>query len=69
VLNILKFHGDNLKNLKNKSIFLNLHKSLSKSMKSLLSMVEENLYGIKFISESKFINDFESFNEEETMDS
>ena len=67
-MNILKFHGDNLKNMKNKSIFLNLHKSLSKSMKRLIGMVEENLYGIKYITETKFVNDLESFNEEETMD-
>ena len=38
-------------------------------MKSLIGMVEENLYGIKYITETKFVNDFESFNEEETMDS
>jgi len=69
ILNILKFHGDNLKNLKNKSIFLNLHKSLNKSMRSLVNLVEENLFSIKYITESKFINDIDSVNEdEETMD-
>ena len=55
--------------MKNKSIFLNLHKSLSKSMKSLIGMVEENLYGIKYITETNFVNDSESLNEEETIDS
>lgn len=58
-----------MKNLKNKSIFLNLHKSLSKSMRSLVNLVEENVFSIKFITESKFIDDLNSLNEdEETMD-
>ena len=65
----MKFHGENLKNLKNKSIFLNLHKTLNKSMKGLVNLVEENLFGIKYITESKFVDDINSLCEDEdTMD-
>ena len=68
-MNILKLHGDNLKNLKNKSIFLNLYKSLNKSMKSLVNLVEENLFNIKYITETKFIDDLDKLDDdEETMD-
>jgi len=58
-----------LKNLKNKSTFLNLHKSLNKSMNSMVNLVEENLFSIKYITENKFMEDLNTVNEdEETMD-
>jgi len=38
-------------------------------MRTLVNLVEENLFSIKFITESKFIDDINSLNEdEETMD-
>lgn len=38
-------------------------------MRGLVNLVEENLFGIKYITESKFVDDIHSLNEdEETMD-
>jgi hypothetical protein len=38
-------------------------------MRTLVNLVEENLFSIKFITESKFIDDINHLNEdEETMD-
>jgi hypothetical protein len=54
VFNILKFHGDNLKMLQNKNIFLNLQKSITNSSKALSSLVEQNIFNIKYITESDF---------------
>ena len=51
---VLKFNGDNLKMLKNKNLFLNLNKSITKGMKGLNSIVQENIFSIKYITESEF---------------
>ena len=38
-------------------------------MRSLVNLVEENLFSIKYITESNFMDDINSLNEdEETMD-
>lgn len=50
----MKFHGDNLKMLKNKNIFLNLQKSITNSSKALSNLVEQNIFNIKYITESEF---------------
>jgi periodic tryptophan protein 2 len=50
IFNILKFHGDSLKKA-NKNVFLNLHKSINKTMKALNGLVEENIFNIKYICE------------------
>ena len=57
VMNVLRFHGENLKNLKNKNIFLNLNKSISKHFKGLSNILQENLYTIKFINETNKLKD------------
>lgn len=54
ILNILKSQGDNLKNLKNKTNLLNLNKSLNRSFKGLSNLLEENIFSIKYITESEF---------------
>jgi periodic tryptophan protein 2 len=50
IFNVLKYHGDSLKRV-NKNVFLNLHKSINKSLKALNNLVEENIYNIKYITE------------------
>jgi hypothetical protein len=44
---MLKYHGEKV----NKNIFLNLHKSLSKSVKGLTNIVEENMFTMRYITE------------------
>ena len=51
-MNVLKYHGENLKNMKNKNIFLNLNKSISRHHKGISNILQENLYTIKFINET-----------------
>ena len=51
VLNLIKFHGANLKNKKNKNIFLNLNKSINKHYLGLMNLLEENKFTINFINE------------------
>jgi hypothetical protein len=51
ILNLIKFHGANLKNRKNMNILLNLNKSISKHFKGLMNILEENKYTINFINE------------------
>jgi len=64
-MNILKFHGENLKSLKNKNIFLNLNKSISRHHKGLTNILQENLYTIKFINETnKLKEDGYAFNDQ-----
>ena len=51
IFNIIKVHGGQLKNVKNKSVFLNLHKSLNKVFNGLENIVNDNIYSIKFLIE------------------
>ena len=65
---ILKFNGDNLKKLKNRNLFLNLNKSLAKTMKGIDNVVQENIFTMKFITESRAEDEDENMVDEETMD-
>ena len=51
IFNIIKVHGGQLKNVKNKSVFLNLHKSLNKVFNGLENIVNDNIYSIKYLTE------------------
>ena len=51
IFNIIKAHGNQLKNVKNKSVFLNLHKSLNKVFSGLENIVNDNIYSIKYLIE------------------
>ena len=62
IFEILKAHGESLKNLKNKSVFLNLHKSLNKVFVGLEGIVKDNIYTTKFLSE------YEGDEQEETKE-
>jgi hypothetical protein len=53
VLNLIKFHGMNLKNKKNKNIFLNLNKSINKHFKGMMNLLEENKYTIDYITSKR----------------
>ena len=70
VFNIIKFNGENLKRVKNRNLFLNLNKSLQRSMKGLTNLVEENIFNIKYITENESNNDTNSVMnwDEETAD-
>ena len=48
---LLKKNCRQLKNSKNKAIFLNLHKSLMKIFKGIENIVEDNIYTIKYLTE------------------
>ena len=48
---ILKKNSRQLKNSKNKAVFLNLHKSLMKVFKGIENIVEDNIYTIKYLTE------------------
>ena len=48
---LLKKNCRQLKNSKNKSVFLNLHKSLMKIFKGIENIVEDNIYTIKYLTE------------------
>ena len=66
---ILKFNGENLKRLKNKNLFLNLNKSVSKTMRGIDNILQENIFTMKFITESRnSIDEDEIMVDEETMD-
>ena len=66
---ILKFNGDNLKKLKNKNLFLNLNKSLAKTMRGIDNIVQENIFTMKFITENRAeLSEDEMIVDEETMD-
>jgi periodic tryptophan protein 2 len=66
---ILKFNGDNLKKLKNKNLFLNLNKSLAKTMRGIDNLLQENIFTMKFITECKGeLDEDEMIVDEETMD-
>ena len=51
VFEILKVHGENLKNVKNKSVFLNLQKSLNKMFVGMENLVNDNIYKTKYLTE------------------
>ncbi len=40
-----------LKNSKNKAVFLNLHRALMKMFKGIENIVEDNIYTIKYLTE------------------
>ena len=48
---LLKKNSRQLKNSKNKAVFLNLHKSLMKIFKGIENIVEDNIYTIKYLTE------------------
>ena len=48
---LLKKNSRQLKNSKNKAVFLNLHKSLMKVFKGIENIVEDNIYTIKYLTE------------------
>ena len=48
---LLKKNCRQLKNSKNKAVFLNLHKSLMKIFKGIENVVEDNIYTIKYLTE------------------
>ena len=48
---LLKKNCRQLKNSKNKAVFLNLHKSLMKTFKGIENIVEDNIYTIKYLTE------------------
>ena len=48
---LLKKNCRQLKNSKNKALFLNLHKSLMKMFKGIENIVEDNIYTIKYLTE------------------
>ena len=48
---LLKKNCRQLKNSKNKAVFLNLHKSLMKIFKGIENIVEDNIYTIKYLTE------------------
>ena len=48
---LLKKYCRQLKNSKNKAVFLNLHKSLMKIFKGIENIVEDNIYTIKYLTE------------------
>ena len=48
---IMKKNCRQLKNSKNKAVFLNLHRSLMKIFKGIENIVEDNIYTIKYLTE------------------
>jgi len=48
---LLKKHCRQLKNSKNKAVFLNLHRALMKMFKGIVNIVEDNIYTIKYLTE------------------
>ena len=48
---LLKKNCRQLKNSKNKAVFLNLYKSLMKVFKGIENIVEDNIYTIKYLTE------------------
>lgn len=65
VFEILKVHGENLKNVKNKSVFLNLHKSLNKMFVGMENLVNDNIYKTKYITEYEGNADDEEMTKED----
>ena len=48
---IMKKNCRQLKNSKNKAVFLNLHRALMKMFKGIENIVEDNIYTIKYLTE------------------
>ena len=48
---IMKKNCRQLKNSKNKAVFLNLHRALMKIFKGIENIVEDNIYTIKYLTE------------------
>ena len=63
---LLKKNCRQLKNSKNKAVFLNLHKSLMKIFKGIENIVEDNIYTIKYLTE--FEGNDEKINEDKMED-
>ena len=62
---LLKKNCRQLKNSKNKAVFLNLHKSLMKIFKGIENIVEDNIYTIKYLTEFEGNEDSKDINKEE----
>ena len=63
---LLKKNCKQLKNSKNKAVFINLHKSLMKIFKGIENIVEDNIYTIKYLTE--FEGNDEKTNEDKMED-
>ena len=63
---LLKNNCKQLKNSKNKAVFINLHKSLMKIFKGIENIVEDNIYTIKYLTE--FEGNDEKTNEDKMED-
>ena len=63
---LLKKNCRQLKNSKNKAVFLNLHKSLMKIFKGIENIVEDNIYTIKYLTEFEGNEDTKDSNKEES---
>ena len=62
---LLKKNCRQLKNSKNKAVFLNLHKSLMKIFKGIENIVEDNIYTIKYLTEFEGNEETKDSNKEE----
>ena len=65
---LLKKNCRQLKNSKNKAVFLNLHKSLMKVFKGLENIVEDNIYTIKYLTEFEGNEDSKELLEENKIE-
>ena len=64
---ILKKFCRQLKNSKNKAVFLNLHRALTKMFKGIENIVEDNIYTIKYLTEFEGDEKSEDNNNENGM--
>ena len=65
---LLKKNCRQLKNSKNKAVFLNLHKSLMKVFKGIENIVEDNIYTIKYLTEFEGNEDSKDLKEENKIE-
>ena len=65
---LLKKNSRQLKNSKNKAVFLNLHKSLMKVFKGIENIVEDNIYTIKYLTEFEGNEDSKDLKEENKIE-
>ena len=63
---IMKKYCRQLKNSKNKAVFLNLHRALMKMFKGIENIVEDNIYTIRYLTE--FEGDEKAEDNNENMD-
>ena len=61
---LLKKNCRQLKNSKNKAVFLNLHRALMKMFKGIVNIVEDNIYTIKYLTEFEGNENNEEENDE-----